>query len=116
MGSEEGMVDLTFNNIHVQIVQLPGWSGLANARVTIFGDVYQLPPEFQGHAKDVSPHLHCWLLLHSTLLCCRTCPPARQCLWAIGLNTRFKRMLDSMSGSMGCLLMVRTGKLLKSIR
>ena len=41
----------------MQIVQLPGWSGLANARVTIFGDVYQLPPEFQGHAKDVSVFL-----------------------------------------------------------
>lgn len=29
------------------VVQMPGWYGLANARVTIFGDVYQLPPEMQ---------------------------------------------------------------------
>ena len=29
------------------VVQMPGWTGLANARVTIFGDVYQLPAEMQ---------------------------------------------------------------------
>jgi putative heme iron utilization protein len=29
------------------VVQMPGWTGLANARVTIFGDVYQLPQEMQ---------------------------------------------------------------------
>ena len=29
------------------VVQMPGWTGLANARVTIFGDVYQLPPDMQ---------------------------------------------------------------------
>eukprot|EP00884_Botryococcus_braunii_P002694 jgi/Botrbrau1/12425/Bobra.0229s0021.1 len=33
------------------VVQMPGWTGLANARVTIFGDVYQLPPELQPAAK-----------------------------------------------------------------
>ena len=27
--------------------QVPGWSGLSNARVTIFGDVYPLPAELQ---------------------------------------------------------------------
>lgn len=26
---------------------MPGWTGLANARVTIFGDTYQLPPDMQ---------------------------------------------------------------------
>jgi hypothetical protein len=26
------------------VVQMPGWSGLANARVTIFGDLQQLAP------------------------------------------------------------------------
>lgn len=26
---------------------MPGWTGLANARVTIFGDIYQLPAELQ---------------------------------------------------------------------
>ena len=35
------------------VVQLPGWTGLANARVTIFGDVFQLPPELQESAKEV---------------------------------------------------------------
>ncbi len=29
------------------VVQMPGWTGLANARVTIFGDVYQLPAHMQ---------------------------------------------------------------------
>lgn len=48
------------------VVQMPGWSGLANARVTIFGDVYQLPPEMQGTAREVSHvHLLCsWSFLH----------------------------------------------------
>ena len=35
------------------VVQMPGWTGLANARVTIFGDVYQLPPDMQDAARDV---------------------------------------------------------------
>ena len=29
------------------VVQMPGWTGLANARVTIFGDIYQLPQSMQ---------------------------------------------------------------------
>ena len=29
------------------VVQMPGWKGLANARVTIFGDVYPVEPEHQ---------------------------------------------------------------------
>lgn len=37
------------------VVQMPGWTGLANARVTIFGDVYQLPPEMQRIAQEVLP-------------------------------------------------------------
>lgn len=36
------------------VVQMPGWSGLANARVTIFGDVYQLPVEMQDGAREVT--------------------------------------------------------------
>ncbi|GFR43747.1 hypothetical protein Agub_g4859, partial [Astrephomene gubernaculifera] len=35
------------------VVQMPGWTGLANARVTIFGDVYQLPPDLQDSARDI---------------------------------------------------------------
>ena len=35
------------------VVQMPGWTGLANARVTIFGDVYQLPAEMQAAAREV---------------------------------------------------------------
>ncbi len=37
------------------VVQMPGWAGLANARVTIFGDVYQLPAELQETARQVPP-------------------------------------------------------------
>ena len=29
------------------VVQMPGWTGLANARVTIFGDVFPLPQDMQ---------------------------------------------------------------------
>lgn len=34
------------------VVQIPGWSGLANARVTLFGDVYPLPPDQQALAHQ----------------------------------------------------------------
>ena len=42
------------------VVQMPGWTGMANARVTIFGDVYQLPPEMHEAAREVrlSYHVH----------------------------------------------------------
>ncbi len=33
--------------------QMPGWSGLANARVTMFGDVYQLSDDLQRGAREV---------------------------------------------------------------
>ncbi|KAG0482112.1 hypothetical protein HPP92_010196 [Vanilla planifolia] len=32
------------------VVQIPGWSGLSNARVTIFGDAFPLPVDKQGLA------------------------------------------------------------------
>ena len=35
------------------VVQMPGWTDLANAHITIFGDVYPLPPEMQSTARDV---------------------------------------------------------------
>lgn len=35
------------------VVQMPGWSGLANAQVTIFGDIYQLPLRLEDFAKQV---------------------------------------------------------------
>ena len=35
------------------VVQMPGWTGLANARVTIFGDVYQLPQHLQETAREI---------------------------------------------------------------
>uniref|UniRef100_A0A7N0SWM9 CREG-like beta-barrel domain-containing protein n=1 Tax=Kalanchoe fedtschenkoi TaxID=63787 RepID=A0A7N0SWM9_KALFE len=40
------------------VVQIPGWSGLSNARVTIFGDVYPLPEEQQewAHKQYISKH------------------------------------------------------------
>jgi hypothetical protein len=40
------------HNIHEDprcslVVQMPGWLGLSNARVTMFGDVYELPESMQ---------------------------------------------------------------------
>lgn len=35
------------------VVQMPGWTGLANARVTIFGEVYKLPESLQEQAQEV---------------------------------------------------------------
>ncbi|BBM98619.1 heme oxygenase (biliverdin-IX-beta and delta-forming) [Marchantia polymorpha subsp. ruderalis] len=42
------------------VVQVPGWSGLANARVTLFGDVYPLPAEQQewAHKHYSVKHQH----------------------------------------------------------
>uniref|UniRef100_A0A7N0U0K3 CREG-like beta-barrel domain-containing protein n=1 Tax=Kalanchoe fedtschenkoi TaxID=63787 RepID=A0A7N0U0K3_KALFE len=42
------------------VVQIPGWSGLSNARVTIFGDVYPLPKDQQkwAHKQYLSKHQH----------------------------------------------------------
>ncbi|XP_026458064.1 uncharacterized protein LOC113358663 [Papaver somniferum] len=40
------------------VVQIPGWSGLSNARVTIFGDVYPLAEDQQewAHKQYVAKH------------------------------------------------------------
>ncbi|RWR82650.1 hypothetical protein CKAN_01137800 [Cinnamomum micranthum f. kanehirae] len=40
------------------VVQIPGWSGLSNARVTIFGDVFPLPSEQQewAHKQYIAKH------------------------------------------------------------
>ncbi|XP_062157361.1 uncharacterized protein LOC133864932 isoform X2 [Alnus glutinosa] len=40
------------------VVQIPGWSGLSNARVTIFGDVYPLPENQQewAHKQYMAKH------------------------------------------------------------
>ncbi|XP_020526965.1 uncharacterized protein LOC18440674 isoform X2 [Amborella trichopoda] len=40
------------------VVQIPGWSGLSNARVTIFGDIYPLPDDKQewAHKHYVTKH------------------------------------------------------------
>ncbi|XP_021720321.1 uncharacterized protein LOC110687972 [Chenopodium quinoa] len=40
------------------VVQIPGWSGLSNARVTIFGDVYPLPEDQQewAHKQYIRKH------------------------------------------------------------
>ena len=37
---------------------MPGWTGLANARVTIFGDVYQLPADMQDAAREIYLQKH----------------------------------------------------------
>ncbi|XP_043713991.1 uncharacterized protein LOC122662427 [Telopea speciosissima] len=40
------------------VVQIPGWSGLSNARVTIFGDVFPLPDHQQewAHKQYIAKH------------------------------------------------------------
>ncbi|KAG9154492.1 hypothetical protein Leryth_024650 [Lithospermum erythrorhizon] len=40
------------------VVQIPGWSGLSNARVTIFGDVFPLPADEQewAHQHYIAKH------------------------------------------------------------
>ncbi|KAJ0515033.1 putative FMN-binding split barrel [Helianthus annuus] len=41
------------------MVQIPGWSGLSNARATIFGDVYPLPEDEQqewAHKQYIAKH------------------------------------------------------------
>ncbi|CAI7779006.1 unnamed protein product [Closterium sp. NIES-53] len=40
------------------VVQIPGWSGLANARATIFGDVYPVPPAQQQWAQRFFARRH----------------------------------------------------------
>uniref|UniRef100_A0A7S0RFP6 CREG-like beta-barrel domain-containing protein n=1 Tax=Pyramimonas obovata TaxID=1411642 RepID=A0A7S0RFP6_9CHLO len=40
------------------VIQMPGWNGLANARVTVFGDVYPVPPETQGLAREIFSAKH----------------------------------------------------------
>ncbi|KAL8466515.1 hypothetical protein ACS0TY_035554 [Phlomoides rotata] len=40
------------------VVQTPGWSGLSNARVTIFGDVYPLPEDQQEWAHKLYMEKH----------------------------------------------------------
>ncbi|KAK3267274.1 hypothetical protein CYMTET_24155 [Cymbomonas tetramitiformis] len=40
------------------VVQMPGWSGLSNARVTIMGDIYPLPEEAQALAKEIFERKH----------------------------------------------------------
>ena len=35
------------------VVQMPGWQGLSNARVTMFGEIYKLPNDMQEAAREV---------------------------------------------------------------
>ena len=61
-------------------MQMPGWTGLANARVTMFGDVYQLADELQEGARQVGPGLWvqgtgcCLALCQRTWQMCYLCP------------------------------------------
>lgn len=41
------LIFLYLSFIDSYVYQIPGWSGLSNARVTIFGDVYPLPEDQQ---------------------------------------------------------------------
>mmetsp|Transcript_13995 Transcript_13995/g.16936 ORF Transcript_13995/g.16936 Transcript_13995/m.16936 type:complete len:391 (-) Transcript_13995:1022-2194(-) len=40
------------------VVQMPGWTGLANARVTIFGDLLPVAEDKQHLAQDLFKHKH----------------------------------------------------------
>lgn len=40
------------------VMHLPGWTGLANARVTIFGDIVRLPDELQAEARAIFQEKH----------------------------------------------------------
>ena len=42
-----------YNSAASLTVKMNGWGGMANARVTIFGDVQRLPPEYQAAANEV---------------------------------------------------------------
>ena len=58
------------------VVQMPGWTDLANAHITIFGDVYQLPPEMQSAARDVRRSREiadCKLSAHQVASCSQAC-------------------------------------------
>jgi hypothetical protein len=35
------------------VVQMPGWSGEANARITMFGDIHVLPERMQAPAVEI---------------------------------------------------------------
>ncbi|KAK1576512.1 hypothetical protein Q3G72_014574 [Acer saccharum] len=43
------------------VVQVPGWSGLSNVRVTIFGDIFPLPEDQQewAHKQYIAKHQQC---------------------------------------------------------
>ncbi|KAI9161365.1 hypothetical protein LWI28_016726 [Acer negundo] len=43
------------------VVQVPGWSSLSNARVTIFGDIFPLPEDQQewAHKQYIAKHQQC---------------------------------------------------------
>lgn len=58
-------------------LQMPGWTGLANARVTIFGEVYKLPSSLQDQAQEVRPQLRL-RGGHLTARSCRRCCARRQ--------------------------------------
>lgn len=45
--------NLAYNSRASLTVKMNGWGGLANARVTIFGDVHRLPPEYQTSANEI---------------------------------------------------------------
>lgn len=44
------------------VVQMPGWLGLSDARVTIFGDAYELPAEAQVCSFQLLSRTTCMLL------------------------------------------------------
>lgn len=56
---------------------MPGWNGLANARVTIFGDVYPVPPDNEAIARDI------FRLKHTSATHSNQVPGPRKCVSAL---------------------------------
>ena len=64
------------------VVQMPGWLGLSNARVTMFGDVFELPESMQV----------CW---QSSLCCCSLCLQSLQSSLCWVLHCRVRRRVGA---------------------
>lgn len=77
------------------VVQMPGWTGLANARVTIFGDVYQLPPHLQESAREIFLQKQVWALI-ARHISCHSLLRLQKCMSSLSIS-REKRLLCNMS-------------------
>ena len=75
------------------VVEMPGWSGLANARVTIFGEVAPLPDNLQAAAADLFAAKHGAGVLGGSgrgRASPSSSPPPRAQHWVTGNATHFR--------------------------